>query len=306
MITSRLLFTLAFAAPLAAACTTDVADDELAGDDVAQGDAKADGAGTATYYRLSPDLRACSGPGCGGVYYRLANGRSTRCLDGSRAPQCYAETVDWAALGLDAATTDQVRGAIAHDLLIRATVRAAQSELGPFAELVPSEAWLAQGPMTADGPLARIEDSGVRCIQAPCPSLRERKLNSSASAMIADLDWDPSGATSAQIGDALDKMHGPGLIVAGDRTTVTGPGGEAKARTVTQFWLRAAAATPARTCVVTGCSGQICADRQIASTCEFLPEYACYHQATCEVQDDGECGWTQTDELAACIADAQH
>jgi len=24
------------------------------------------------------------------------------------------------------------------------------------------------------------------------------------------------------------------------------------------------------------------------------------------VQDDGECGWTQTDELAACIADAQH
>lgn len=304
MLMSRLLFTLAFTAPLAAACTSDVADDELAGDDVTQGDGKADAAGTATYYRLSPDLRACVAPGCGGVYYELANGRSTRCLDGETARRCYAETVDWAALGLDAATTEKVRDGVAHDLVIRATVRPQKNSFGTFAELVPSEAWLAQGPNAVDGPLARIEDTGIRCIQAPCPSLRERKLNSSVTATLAELDWDVSGAPSAQISAGIAGIHGSGLIIAGDRITVTGPGGKAKGRTVTQFWLRAEAA-PVPSCVVSGCSGQICADRPMASTCEFLPEYACYDTAACEVQADGACGWTQTDELAACIADAR-
>lgn len=57
-------------------------------------------------------------------------------------------------------------------------------------------------------------------------------------------------------------------------------------------------------CVVTGCSGQICASEEVASTCEFREEYACYQTAVCEVQSSGECGWTETDELAACIEDA--
>jgi hypothetical protein len=57
-------------------------------------------------------------------------------------------------------------------------------------------------------------------------------------------------------------------------------------------------------CVKTGCSGQICADGQRASTCEFRPEYACYQTATCKRQDNGACGFTQTPALAACLASA--
>lgn len=56
-----------------------------------------------------------------------------------------------------------------------------------------------------------------------------------------------------------------------------------------------------RPCVVTGCSGQICADQQLMSTCEYRPEYACYQQATCARQANGQCGWTQTDTLRACL-----
>ena len=61
-------------------------------------------------------------------------------------------------------------------------------------------------------------------------------------------------------------------------------------------------------CVVSGCSGQLCISEEEAaagggvSTCEFRAEYACYKEASCEPQTDGKCGWTQTTELAQCLA----
>lgn len=54
-------------------------------------------------------------------------------------------------------------------------------------------------------------------------------------------------------------------------------------------------------CRPTGCSGQICADQDIVSACEFKPEYACYKTAHCERQPSGECGWTMTQETRACL-----
>jgi hypothetical protein len=56
-------------------------------------------------------------------------------------------------------------------------------------------------------------------------------------------------------------------------------------------------------CMKTGCSGTVCADEDRVSTCEYKPEYACYRDAVCERQAEGECGWTQTPELEACLAD---
>ena len=58
-------------------------------------------------------------------------------------------------------------------------------------------------------------------------------------------------------------------------------------------------------CRATGCSGQICADETTISTCEFKPEYTCYKKAKCEKQADGECGWTETEELKSCIEEAK-
>jgi hypothetical protein len=59
---------------------------------------------------------------------------------------------------------------------------------------------------------------------------------------------------------------------------------------------------PPAPCVKSGCSGQICADQSMFSTCEFRPEYACYQTATCERQASGSCGWTQTPALTSCLA----
>ncbi len=58
---------------------------------------------------------------------------------------------------------------------------------------------------------------------------------------------------------------------------------------------------PVAECKKTGCSGQICSDEDVITTCEFLPKYVCYQNARCERQPDGNCGWTMTEELTSCL-----
>jgi eight-cysteine-cluster-containing protein len=58
-------------------------------------------------------------------------------------------------------------------------------------------------------------------------------------------------------------------------------------------------------CAVAGCSGTICTSVEnapnVVTTCEYRAEYACYQNASCEKQADGQCGWTQTAALQQCL-----
>jgi|GEM_PF-2210609 len=59
-------------------------------------------------------------------------------------------------------------------------------------------------------------------------------------------------------------------------------------------------------CFPTGCGGTMCSDTEIVNIwCPQDDVYACYEQdfATCERQDNGECGWTASAELDQCIED---
>ncbi len=60
---------------------------------------------------------------------------------------------------------------------------------------------------------------------------------------------------------------------------------------------------PGTACVRGGCSGQLCVEEgmDIATTCEWRPVYACYQEATCERQLNGQCGFTPTHELVECL-----
>ncbi len=63
--------------------------------------------------------------------------------------------------------------------------------------------------------------------------------------------------------------------------------------------------TPSLSCVRAGCSGQLCVSSDqadIVSTCEWREEYACYQEATCEQQADGQCGFTPSATLSACLS----
>ncbi len=70
---------------------------------------------------------------------------------------------------------------------------------------------------------------------------------------------------------------------------------------------RVAGASPAATggCRATGCSGQVCADADVMTTCEWKPEYACYREAVCARGADGACGWVQDAALRACLERAR-
>lgn len=57
-------------------------------------------------------------------------------------------------------------------------------------------------------------------------------------------------------------------------------------------------------CRKTGCSGQLCADRDMITTCEMRPEYACFRAATCERGADGQCGFRKTADLTSCLSNA--
>ncbi|MEM9195340.1 MAG: hypothetical protein AAGF12_39585, partial [Myxococcota bacterium] len=55
-------------------------------------------------------------------------------------------------------------------------------------------------------------------------------------------------------------------------------------------------------CYVVGCSSEICsADPGLPSTCDVQPEFECYRDATCELQGDGQCAWTDTPDLRMCL-----
>lgn len=63
-----------------------------------------------------------------------------------------------------------------------------------------------------------------------------------------------------------------------------------------------------KSCRVTGCSSELCVDSSIStvpSLCEWRQEYACYREATCEVQENGNCGWTFDDKLKLCLEGSQ-
>ena len=57
---------------------------------------------------------------------------------------------------------------------------------------------------------------------------------------------------------------------------------------------------PPETCMVTGCSGQICAEEPVVTTCEMNPWFKCLQLTSCGMVD-GACGWKPTDAYLDCL-----
>lgn len=59
----------------------------------------------------------------------------------------------------------------------------------------------------------------------------------------------------------------------------------------------------ANKCKISGCNGELCIDfeKDISTACLYKKVYKCYETATCEVQSNDECGWTQSKELQTCL-----
>jgi hypothetical protein len=249
-------------------------------------------ASTSSFYSFRRDLRRCASPRCGGLFVKLVNQSRTRCADGRFQRECYVGTVEWG--GQPQPDSDQA--------LLRATMR----PRGMFGTLRVSEVWQAASANQPASTFYRVRDRGLRCIAAPCPTHHQATLNSTASRNIAGVDLAGAGAPDNVQSEALAAMTlNDGILVSGVHTPVTGPAGRSVMLKATQFYLRAGGGsnggTAERPCKKTGCSSQICSDQDVVTTCEWRPEYECYQKAACERQKSGECGFTETPELAACL-----
>jgi len=294
-------------------CASSDTDDELAGEADNSVESKADGVGVSTYFDLATDQRRCAFPTCGGFYLDRLNAAKTTCHDSSSKVACYTPVLDWSESGLSeeqqalvlaAASKDSVSQgtfAIVRGRFAKKNTTTPQPKLGKF---IVTEAWVAVGEGVSEGVFAKIKDNGIRCIVAPCPSTTEYALNASRTANISEVDFSAGGISDDAAAQLSEDAFAGGYIVAGDRYTFTVQGRSGKGRTATNAYRNVKnVSAPAGECFVGGCSGQICSDHEgVISTCEFRPEYACYHDATCERQASGDCGWTQTSALQACLA----
>jgi hypothetical protein len=249
-------------------------------------------ASAANFYSFRLDFRKCASPRCGGYFVKLVNERRTRCADKRFANECYVASIDW-----DGQTEPDNDRA-----LLRGTMQTKGDRNGRFGTLVVTEVWQAASANQATGMFFRVRDRRIRCIAAPCPTHQEARLNSSISRNIAGVDLSGAGASDSLLSDANAAMTSTnGIIISGDHSPVTGPAGRSQMLKATQFYLRAGNSASLKPCMKTGCSGQICADHEVISTCEYSSEYACYKKATCERQANGDCGFTQTPELKSCL-----
>ena len=249
-------------------------------------------ASTSTFYIVRPDLRKCASPLCGGYFIRSANQHLTRCANGRRMSECYVTDIQW-----NGAPEIEINRA-----LLRGTISTKGNRNGKYGVLSVTEVWRAVSDAKPYGDFLRVRDLGVRCIAAPCLSHTEAKLNSTESKKIAGVNLKDAGANEEAVGDAFKSMTGKdGVLVAGGHTQVTGPAGRALMLNAAQFYLRASSSAQLKPCKKTGCSGQVCSDEEVVTTCEYRTEYECYKKAKCERQANGECGFTQTPELTSCL-----
>ena len=246
-----------------------------------------------SYYTLRPDLRRCASPMCGGFFVKLVNHERTRCADGRNLAECYVAEINWNGQPSGEARTMLVRG----DLIQRRFQGSRR-----FGVLRVIESWRAASERPPEGMFFRVKDLGIRCITHPCLSHQEERLNSYMRRKIAGVDLSRAQASPDAVASAHQAMTGSeGVLVAGIHRSVSGPAGRAATLGATQFYLRSSGPVARKPCIKTGCAGQVCSDEAVITTCEWRREYECYRSARCERQASGECGFTPTQELTACL-----
>ncbi len=246
-----------------------------------------------TYYTVRSDLRRCVSPLCGGFWVKRVNNARTRCANGRNMEECYVAEIDWSGQ----------RPAESQRLLVRGELRSRRfPRFGQMGVLRVTESWTAASERAPEGMFFRVKDLGIRCITHPCLTHQEERLNSYSLRKIAGVELDGANASSDVIAQAHQAMtSSEGVLVAGRHGVARGPAGRAETLRATQFYLRSSAPVATKPCIKTGCGNQVCAEEEMITTCEWRPEHECYRRARCERQTNGQCGFTQTRELTACL-----
>lgn len=174
--------------------------------------------GTAVFV-VRHDARLCPSPLCGGYWVALANGARTRCSDGLRRPRCYvARLVDRSGAPL--------RGEVPEESLGRGAIAAWHAIGGRLLDqLVVASLYAPAGTATPSGGFYRVEDTGIRCVRAPCFSFRETQVNGSTRTTSSSVDLRASSATDEEIIRAATAVRSEDGLYARGRFARTADGG---------------------------------------------------------------------------------
>ena len=163
----------------------------------------------AAHFVVRVDPRLCPSPLCGGYWVSLANHSRTRCHDGLHRARCYVASA-WP------------EGRAIHDgALVQGGISVRASEgSGSLGLLIATD---VRNPIGegASGSFFRLRDIGVRCIRAPCFSIRASRLNSPGTALVSGLDL---SSVKQSRDEATLALYGDGLFAAG-RIVSTDNGG---------------------------------------------------------------------------------
>lgn len=188
-------------------------------------------AGDAGYFVVRPDPRLCPSPLCGGYWVALANRARTRCADGLRRPSCYvAKAVD--ADGRPRPSFPAV--GLAHGRLESQPFES----FGELGVLVVDDAFAAAGQPQPSGRFVRLVDTGIRCVRAPCFSIRKAGLNSPGRTALSGVDLRPArlGSADTTRAEAALAARPAGLLAQGRVVSETDGGRVFRA---TRVFLRA-------------------------------------------------------------------
>lgn len=226
------------------ACATEEPADELAGESSEDGEAgKGDSVDAFDFFRVDPDVRACSFDArCGGFFFSRPNRSTTFCpaLRGGTSgaqSRCYADSLDWSQTALPDSVARGYEEMLRNGekLILKGSLAPHPADAGIV--FVVTEVWLPRSETgVAEGVAVLVKDNGIRCITAPCPSLTELRVNSNRWANITDLDLAASGADELALEIGGRALFEDGVLVFGDRYY---PGKTAKGRAANQFYTRA-------------------------------------------------------------------
>jgi uncharacterized protein DUF6748 len=195
----------------------------------------------ASVYRLRSDPRLCPSPMCGGFWASRVNRTSTACRDGAAHAACYIASVDLSGLRADVRVRARSALGSGRALVTGAFAAYSSNEFPQLAKLVTDRVWLAAGTNHEIGTVYRVVDTGLRCIRAPCFSLRATVVNGTHSLTLSSLDLTRTGASAAAISRAHAALNGSGVLAAGVVRATSKPGSPGAGRTLVaaQVWLSA-------------------------------------------------------------------
>ena len=179
---------------------------------------RAQAADDGSYFVVRADAPCSAPPRCGGAFVSRANQQETRCEDGTFAAECFVDAIEPASGA--ALSRDAIRQAIDTRPELRAIVRASpvsRREGETLADVVLSatEVWRPIGRRPGEGILWAVDDAGIRCPTAPCPSLRVRRLGERETILVSAVDLDLVRGSEADLEAARAALGQRLVVVAG-------------------------------------------------------------------------------------------